>query len=80
MKSSLLHLLSLLAAEAISRLGATPVFVDVDQESYTLDPLKKIEDKITSATKAIIPIHLFGQPADMDEIKKIAKKTSINRH
>lgn len=64
------------SAEAVSRVGATPVFVDVDQESYTLDPLK-IEDKITPATKAIIPIHLFGQPADMDEIKKIAKKHQL---
>src|SRR5699024_3578576 len=43
-----------------------------DSRTYNLDP-KKIEEKITSATKAIMPVHLFGQPADMDEINKIAK-------
>ncbi|KYC87140.1 hypothetical protein B4102_4075 [Heyndrickxia sporothermodurans] len=64
------------SAEAISRVGATPVFVDVDPESYNIDPLK-IEEKITSATKAIIPVHLFGQSADMDEIMKIAKKHNL---
>ena len=59
-------------AEAISKVGATPVFADVDSRTYNLDP-KKIEGEITPATKAIMPVHLFGQPADMDEINKIAK-------
>ncbi|GAA4707180.1 DegT/DnrJ/EryC1/StrS family aminotransferase [Brevibacillus fulvus] len=60
-------------AEAISRVGARPVFVDIDPHSYNLD-YRQIETKITSATKAIIPVHLFGQPADMAEIKEIARR------
>ncbi|MEW4282275.1 DegT/DnrJ/EryC1/StrS family aminotransferase [Priestia koreensis] len=64
------------SAEAISRVGATPVFVDVDPITYNLDP-KKLEKAITSATKAIIPVHLFGQPAEMDDIVEIAKKHQL---
>src|SRR4030042_4047092 len=52
-------------AGAISRTGATPVFIDIDEETHNIDP-SKIEEKITSRTKAIIPVHLFGQSADMD--------------
>ncbi|MCY9340862.1 DegT/DnrJ/EryC1/StrS family aminotransferase [Bacillus haynesii] len=63
-------------AEAVSRVGAKPVFADVDPETYNLDP-KKIEEKITPATKAVIPVHIFGQPADMDEIMAIAKKHGL---
>ncbi|MDA4896341.1 DegT/DnrJ/EryC1/StrS family aminotransferase, partial [Streptomyces sp. MS2A] len=63
-------------AEAVSRVGAEPVFADVDPETYNLDP-KKIEEKITPATKAIIPVHIFGQPADMDEIMELAKKHGL---
>lgn len=63
-------------AEAISRVGATPVFVDVDKETFNLDPLK-ISKQITPATKAIIPVHLFGQPANMDKINHIAKKHDL---
>ncbi|MBS4199226.1 DegT/DnrJ/EryC1/StrS family aminotransferase [Bacillus sp. FJAT-49732] len=63
-------------AEAISRVGAIPVFVDVNPLTYNLNPLE-IEKKITSSTKAIIPVHLFGQPSDMDEINEIAKKYEI---
>lgn len=59
-------------AEAISKVGATPVFADVERKTFNLDP-KKIKGKVTPATKAIIPVHLFGQPAEMDEINKIAK-------
>ncbi|MFO6498257.1 MULTISPECIES: DegT/DnrJ/EryC1/StrS family aminotransferase [Bacillus] len=64
------------SAEAVSRVGATPVFADVDRETYNLDPAK-IEEKITPATKAIIPVHLFGQPADMAEITAVAKRHEL---
>src|SRR5512146_2957669 len=57
--------------EAISLCGATPVFVDVDEQSYTMNPLL-LEDAITPRTKAIIPVHLYGQMADMDPIMDIA--------
>ncbi|WP_153461631.1 DegT/DnrJ/EryC1/StrS family aminotransferase [Sediminibacillus terrae] len=63
-------------AEAITRVGATPVFVDITSDSFTIDP-KKIPDKITPSTKAIIPVHLFGQAADMDEINAIAKQHDL---
>lgn len=56
--------------------GATPVFVDCEIDSYNIDP-KKIEEKITPKTKAIVAVHLYGQPADMDEIRKIAEKHNI---
>jgi len=59
-------------AEAISLCGATPVFVDVDEQSYNMNP-KLIEAAITANTKALIPVHLFGQPADMDPVMAIAK-------
>jgi dTDP-4-amino-4,6-dideoxygalactose transaminase len=62
--------------EAIIFAGATPVFVDIDENSYTMDP-DLIEGAITSKTKAIIPIHLFGQMADMDPIMDIAKKHGL---
>ncbi|MFW2604906.1 DegT/DnrJ/EryC1/StrS family aminotransferase [Aliarcobacter butzleri] len=63
-------------AETIAFLGATPVFVDIDEKTYNIDP-KKIEEKISSKTKAIIPVSLYGQPADMDEIDQIAKKYNL---
>lgn len=63
-------------AEAVSRVGATPVFADVDPETYCIDPAS-IEEKLTPATKAILPVHLFGQPADMDEIMNIAGKYGL---
>lgn len=59
-------------AEAISSVGAIPVFVDCTSDTYTIDT-SKIEEKITEKTKAIIPVHLYGQCADMDEINEIAK-------
>jgi dTDP-4-amino-4,6-dideoxygalactose transaminase len=59
-------------AEAITYCGAKPVFVDVDALTYTMDPTL-IEEAITSRTKAVIPVHLFGQPADMDPILEIAR-------
>ncbi len=64
------------SAEAISRVGAVPVFADVDPVSYNIDPVE-IERKITKATKAIIPVHLFGQPAEMDKIIELAKKHGL---
>lgn len=63
-------------AETIAFLGATPVFVDIDEKTYTIDPAK-IEEKITSRTKAILPVSLYGQPAAMDVITKIAKKHNV---
>ncbi|NGQ95719.1 DegT/DnrJ/EryC1/StrS family aminotransferase [Brevibacillus sp. SYP-B805] len=64
------------SAEAVSRVGAKPVFVDIDPDSYNLDPTK-LEEKITPAAKAIIPVHLFGQPAEMDAISHIARKHGL---
>jgi len=61
---------------AIGYTGARPVFVDVDPVSYTMDPAK-IEAAITSRTKAIVPVHLYGQPADMDPILEIARRHKL---
>lgn len=63
-------------AEAISAVGGTPVFVDVNKDTFNIDTTK-IEEKITSKTKAIMPVHIFGQSADMDEINEIAKKHNL---
>jgi len=63
-------------AEAITLNGAKPVFVDIDIKTYNIDT-QKIEKAITKKTKAIIPVHLFGQPADMSPILKIAKKHKL---
>src|SRR5438552_2892041 len=63
-------------AEAITYCGATPVFVDIDEGSYTMDPAQ-IEKAITSRTKAIVPVHLFGQTADMDPILEIARGRNL---
>ncbi len=57
-------------AETISQTGAKPVFIDIDADTYTMD-VKKLEEKITKKTKAIIPVHLFGHPAKMDSIVKL---------
>lgn len=63
-------------AETIALVGATPVFVDIDEKTYNIDSAK-IEAAITPKTKAIIPVSLYGQPCDMDEIMTIAKKHNI---
>jgi dTDP-4-amino-4,6-dideoxygalactose transaminase len=63
-------------AGVVSRLGATPVFVDIDPVDYNIDP-RLIEAKITSRTKAIMPVHLYGQCAAMNEILAIAGKHGI---
>jgi dTDP-4-amino-4,6-dideoxygalactose transaminase len=61
---------------AICYTGATPVFVDIDPRSYTMD-VDRIERAITKRTKAIVPVHLYGQPADMDAILEIAQRRGI---
>ncbi len=63
-------------AESISNVGAKPVFVDIDPESFNLDP-HKIEAAITSRTKAILPVHLFGRPAAMGQIIELAQKYGL---
>ena len=64
-------------SEAISLTGARVVFCDVNENNYNIDT-GLIEDKITKKTKAIIPVHLYGQPADMDKIMEIAEKYSLS--
>lgn len=63
-------------ALGISSAGAKPVFADVNEKTYTINPAD-IEKRITKKTKAIIPVHLYGHPADMDPILKIARKHSL---
>ena len=63
-------------AEAITYCGARPVFVDVDDRTYTMDPAG-LEEALSSRTKAIIPVHLFGQPADMDPILEFAREHDL---
>src|ERR1700760_9500 len=63
-------------AEAISYCGARPVFVDVDESTYTMDPAT-LEKNVTPQTKAIIPVHLFGQTADLDPILDVARKYGL---
>ena len=63
------------SVEAISNTGAKPVLVDINEESYNIDP-KKIESKINKNTKAIIPVHIYGNPAEMSKIT-CAKKYKL---
>jgi dTDP-4-amino-4,6-dideoxygalactose transaminase len=63
-------------AEAITYSGAVPVFVDVEEKTFNID-VGKIEEKITPRTKAVNPVHLFGQAADLKSIKEIAKKHAL---
>jgi dTDP-4-amino-4,6-dideoxygalactose transaminase len=65
------------SAGVVSRLGAVPVLVDIEPDSYNIDP-RLIEGAITSKTKVIVPVHLFGQMADMDPIMDIARKHKLN--
>lgn len=62
--------------ETIVMLGAKPVYVDIDPISYNINP-SKIKEKITSKTKAILPVHLYGNPVEMDEILSIAKEYNL---
>ena len=63
-------------AETIALLGAKPVFVDIDEKTYNIDP-SKIEEKLTPKTKAIISVSLYGQPSDLNDINKIAKQYNL---
>jgi dTDP-4-amino-4,6-dideoxygalactose transaminase len=63
-------------SETISQTGATPIFVDIDPDSYTIDP-RLIERKITAKTKAIIPVHLYGHMAHVSDVKAICEKHKI---
>ena len=63
-------------AEAITHCGAVPVFVDIDRRTYNIDT-DQIEPRITTKTRAIVPVHLFGQPAEMDAILKLSKKYNL---
>jgi len=63
-------------SEAITTAGANVKFVDCDPVTYNID-VSKIEEKVTEKTRAIIPVHLYGQPADMDEINRIAEKHNL---
>ena len=62
--------------EALALIGAKPVFVEIDPLTYNIDP-SQIESRITSKTKAILPIHLYGQPADMDPIVELARAYNL---
>jgi dTDP-4-amino-4,6-dideoxygalactose transaminase len=63
-------------AGAIARVGATPLFVDIDPATYNLD-VSQISSKVTPRTRAIIPVHLYGQMADMDAVMEVAKESSL---
>ena len=62
--------------EAIAYCKARPVFVDVDEDTFTMNPAE-LENSLTERTKAIIPVHLFGQPADMDPILEFARANGL---
>lgn len=64
-------------AEAISAVGARPVFVDVDPVSYTMDPTQ-VEKAVSRRSRAILPVHLYGQPADLDPLLDIAMRHSLS--
>jgi perosamine synthetase len=63
-------------AEMVALTGATPVFVDIDPSTYCMDP-EEVQAAITSRTKAIIPVHLYGLPADMDPILELAEDNNL---
>ncbi|RLI46221.1 erythromycin biosynthesis sensory transduction protein eryC1 [Candidatus Bathyarchaeota archaeon] len=63
-------------ASPILHIGAKPIFVDITPRTYTLDP-NEVEKKLSKRTKAIIPVHLYGHPADMDSILEIAEKNNL---
>lgn len=63
-------------ANAVSYTGAKPIFVDVEPQTWTINP-QSVEQAITKKTRAIVPVHLYGHPADMDPLKKICKKYNL---
>ncbi len=63
-------------AETIVHAGARPVFVDIDEETYNIDP-GKVEERITSGTKALLPVHLYGLPADMEALGALAARRDL---
>ncbi|SHI97253.1 DegT/DnrJ/EryC1/StrS family aminotransferase [Propionispora hippei] len=63
-------------AESISRVGAIPVFADVDRKTFNLD-INRVAEKITAKTKAILPVHIFGQPVDMEPLLQIARQHKL---
>lgn len=63
-------------AEAISQVGATPIFVDIDERSYNID-IEQLENAITPRTKAVIPVHLYGLPVEMTQLSEIAAKYEL---
>lgn len=63
-------------ATAVLRVGAVPVFADIDGDTLNLDP-RRVRDSLTDRTRALIPVHFAGQPADMDELMKIAAETEL---
>lgn len=63
-------------AEAVAAAGAVPVFADVEEDTYNINP-DKIEEKITKKTKAVLPVHIFGHPADMGRIREIADRHGL---
>ncbi|HEY9296060.1 MAG TPA: aminotransferase class I/II-fold pyridoxal phosphate-dependent enzyme, partial [Phormidium sp.] len=63
-------------AEAISTVGATPVFVDIDAKTFNLD-INQVSSAITGKTKAILPVHLFGQPVDMTRLMAVAQRHNL---
>src|SRR5690554_633132 len=64
-------------ASSIARVGAKPVFVDIKPDTFNIDPAK-IEEAVTPQTRAILPVHLFGQPAEMDRIMEIARRHNLS--
>jgi dTDP-4-amino-4,6-dideoxygalactose transaminase len=64
-------------AEAVTNVGAEPVFADIDPGSYTIDPAQ-VEKKISGKTRAVIPVHLYGCPADMGELMRISEKYGLH--
>ena len=62
--------------EAVASLGAVPVFVDIDEKSYDID-VSMVEERITDRTKAILPVHIYGNPCDMDAIEELSRKHNL---